>query len=219
MMLAPDFHIPPPVATSVQVLGARAEIPHFGRFSPVGTGGIADGHFMRNRHGHEYASWLGPGPMVPTRQQPARSLSVAHSPALPDSALLMQEIQAGFGRTFSSLPAVFGVSRQTLYNWLKGDRPKVGHEARLQQLAAAAREFSRQAFKPTPQALHRNLERGLSLIELIAEGQDGKRLAERLIRLETAGQRQRSRLDALLASASTREDEPEVVRRAFDEMT
>src|SRR5882762_7247470 len=31
---------------------------------------------------------------------------------------LMQVVKTGFGRTMTRLPEVFGVSRQTLYNWL-----------------------------------------------------------------------------------------------------
>lgn len=51
---------------------------------------------------------------------------------------LMKEVKVGFGRTMSHLPAVFGVSRQTLYNWLSGEIPKEQHQGKLVQLAAAA---------------------------------------------------------------------------------
>jgi hypothetical protein len=51
---------------------------------------------------------------------------------------LMKEVKTGFGRTMSHLPAVFGVSRQTLYNWLNGETTKEQHQGKLVQLAAAA---------------------------------------------------------------------------------
>ena len=38
---------------------------------------------------------------------------------------LMRDIQSGFDRTLSRLPSVFGVSRQTLYNWRAGETPNL----------------------------------------------------------------------------------------------
>jgi len=131
----------------------------------------------------------------------------------------MQEVQDGFGRTFSHLPAIFGVSRQTLYNWLKGENPKEIHLPKLEQLAAAAQIFAEQRVKVTAQALNRRLDRNLSFIELLAQGADGKSMAEKLIRLETTGQRKRQQLSELLGNAEIRDDEPDLIRRSFDEFS
>ena len=110
----------------------------------------------------------------------------------------MKEVKAGFGRTMSHLPAVFGVSRQTLYNWLNGEIPKEQHQGKLVQLAVAARVFNGAGFKPTALSLDRSVAQGKSFIELIGQGADGRETAERLIRIEKRGAAAREKLDALL---------------------
>jgi transcriptional regulator with XRE-family HTH domain len=115
---------------------------------------------------------------------------------------LMKEVKVGFGRTMSHLPAVFGVSRQTLYNWLNGETPKEQHQGKLVQLAAAARAFAEAGFKPTAPSLDRTVAQGKSFVELIGQGADGKETAERLVRIEKRGAAAREKLDALLGDRS-----------------
>jgi hypothetical protein len=117
-----------------------------------------------------------------------------------------EEVKAGFGRTMSHLPAVFGVSRQTFYNWLNGEIPKKKHQGKLVQLAASARVFIEAGFKPTALSLDRTVLHGKSFIELIGQGADGKESAERLIRLEKRGASARAKLDALLGERLTKEE-------------
>jgi hypothetical protein len=93
---------------------------------------------------------------------------------------------------------VFGVSRQTFYNWLNGEIPKKKHQGKLVQLAASARVFIEAGFKPTSMSLDRTVVHGKSFIELIGQGADSKEIAERLIRLEKRGASARAKLDALL---------------------
>jgi transcriptional regulator with XRE-family HTH domain len=119
---------------------------------------------------------------------------------------LMKEVKAGFGRTMSHLPAVFGVSRQTFYNWLNGEIPKKKHQEKLVQLAASARVFIEAGFKPTALSLDRTVLHGKSFIELIGQGADGKESAERLIRLEKRGASAWAKLDALLGERLTKEE-------------
>jgi hypothetical protein len=111
---------------------------------------------------------------------------------------LMLEIQGGFDRTFSRLPAVFGVSRQTLYNWRSGETPKAQHEAKLIQLAAAARVFSEAGLKPTPSMLDRTVADGKSFLTLLSMGADGTDTAETLVRIVQRGLAARARLDKAL---------------------
>ena len=98
----------------------------------------------------------------------------------------------------SHLPAVFGVSRQTLYNWLSGEIPKEQHRDKLVQLAAAARVFIEAGFKPTPLTLERTVARGKSLIELLSEGADGREMGQMLVRIVQRGTAAREKLDAML---------------------
>jgi hypothetical protein len=111
----------------------------------------------------------------------------------------MEEIRRAFGRTFSRLPAVFGVSRQTLYNWLGGEMPKERHQARILQLADAARTFTEMSFTPTAASLTRTLSRGKPFLELLSDGADGGEAAQKLITLTQRSLASRARLDSALA--------------------
>jgi len=110
----------------------------------------------------------------------------------------MEEIRQGFGRTFSRLPIVFGVSRQTLYNWLDGEMPKERHQAPILQLAEAARTFSESSFTPTAASLTRTLSRGKSFLGLMSDGADGHDAAQKLITLTQRSFVSRARLNATL---------------------
>lgn len=103
-------------------------------------------------------------------------------------AELMQVIKSGFGRTMSRLPEVFGVSRQTIGSWMKGETPKPVHQEKLRQLAEAARIFSALGFKPTSLALDRTITQGKSLLQLLSEGADGRDAAKRLVQYRPARQ-------------------------------
>jgi len=163
----------------------------FGRAAPgsgpmplrqVGTGGLALEAFLTDFHGY--------GPVEVVRAVPP----VEEQPY----ARLMAEVRAGFGRTLSRLTEVFGVSRQTLYNWLEGETPREEHRDRLRQLANAAQVFVELQIKPTSQMVDRTISNGKSLLQLIAEGGDGKESAKKLIRIHQRGQSSRIQLDELL---------------------
>jgi transcriptional regulator with XRE-family HTH domain len=128
--------------------------------------------------------------------------------ALGPYAEQMKTIQGGFGRVMTRLTEVFGVSRQTLYNWLAGEAPKEQHREKLAQLARAAEEFIRQEFKPNAASLERTLVDGKSLLELIQDGAEGVDVARRLIAIERRGAEARSRIDELLAGAPVAAGEP-----------
>lgn len=120
------------------------------------------------------------------------------APETATHVLQMQQVKAGFGRTMSRLPEVFGVSRQTLYNWLKGETPKDIHLARLRELADAAAFFSDMGFTPTSTSLDRTLVQGKSFLQLLAQGERGKEMAKKLIRVHQRSGDARAKLDALL---------------------
>lgn len=150
----------------------------------AGTGGLETARFYLRKLGY---------PVFEVEKQPKDSLATV------SFVELMQAIKQGFGRTFSHLPSVFGVSRQTLYNWASGEMPREVHHARLRQLAAAARVFSSANFKPSAVALDRTIANGRGMLQLLAEGGDGDAIAKELVRLVQRGASARSRLDAILA--------------------
>lgn len=131
---------------------------------------------------------------------------------------LMGDIQIGFERVMSHLPAIFGVSRQTLYNWLKGETPKERHQEKLRQLAKAALVFKEAGFKPTPTMLDRTVANGQSFIDLLKHNADGANSANKLMRIVNGGAQERVKLDLILGN---RKPKPlnalDIGRPSFDE--
>jgi hypothetical protein len=207
MMVAAYDFTPPLYQVSIvqayQRHGAGDGRPKMPTFAGAGTGGTAGEEFYRNRLGYETAT-----------------IAVRHDvpTATNEFADAMAQVKAGFGRTVSHLPAVFGVSRQTLYNWLKGETPKSSHHAKLRELAAAARVFEELTFVPTATHLQQPILKGKSLIELLSEGADGTEAAKRLMRVVQRNAEEQRRVDRILAgSPSTRPDREDFGLPAFRE--
>lgn len=191
----PAIYRPAPVAEG-------GPLPGFGR---SGTGGVEGVQFGLSRQGYAAYTIL---------KSPPVTLEVSYAPY----ADLMKQVKSGFGRTMSHLPAIFGVSRQTIYNWINGEAPKEHHQAKIVQLAAAARVFIEAGFKPTALTFQRTVAQGKSFSELLALGADGKEAAERLVRIEKRGLSARAKLDALLGDKnSTRLETSDMGRPASNE--
>lgn len=154
-------------------------------FGGSGTGGLEGVAFYRARQGYKCFEII---------RIEEKEVGKAYAPF----ADLMREVKTGFGRTMAHLPAVFGVSRQTLYNWQSGETPKEQHQGKVIELAAAARVFIETGFKPTPLALERTVANGKSLLQLLSEGASGTNTARRLVRIVQRGNESRKKLDALL---------------------
>lgn len=172
-----------PIQARADASGA-APLPPLSRIARAGTGGWESANFYLLRPGY-----------LPFAVVHSESSDAAGAPY----SGYMAEVKAGFGRTMSRLPEVFGVSRQTLYNWLHGDAPKPLYEARIEQLAHAARAFKELKFTPTAAMLNRTVAGGKSFLQLMSEGADGSETAKKLVRIVQRGAESRSKLDALLA--------------------
>lgn len=172
----------------------------------AGTGTNCSLEFFRDRFGYQ---------LFPIIERETKSQASAAS-----FADLMLEVKAAFGRTMTRLPVVFGVSRQTLYNWLAGETPKESHQPKLIELAAAARVFALAGFKPTPAMLDRTVAHGKSFLVLLAEGADGAATANSLMRIVERSLSSRARLEAALAGQpKVRPSLSDIGAPAFDEKT
>jgi transcriptional regulator with XRE-family HTH domain len=159
-------------------------------FGDVGTGGIETLLFVQTRAGYSLFAVVGKSALV-------------EAPSCSPFVDLMRGIKVAFGRTMSSLPAVFGVSRQTLYNWLSGETPKEPHQNKIHELAAAGRTFVSLGFTPTSAMLDRTIAEGKSFLQLLAEGRDGTDSAEKLVRLIARTQQSRAALTEILGGRKT----------------
>jgi transcriptional regulator with XRE-family HTH domain len=167
----------------------------------VGTGGVASALFIREAFGY----------------QPYEVLKQPQIGEVAPYAQLMEQVKAGFGRTMSRLPEVFGVSRQTLYNWLEGETPKAAHQDRLRQLAEAAKVFAGLGIKPTTHMLDRTVAQGRSFLQPMAAGADGRETAKKLIRIVQRGNDSRSKVDTLLAGRRAKLLASDIGAPALDE--
>jgi len=172
----------------------------------AGTGGVESGDYYRRM----YHLQIGYQALLVV-------VAPVQSPDPAPYADLMQEVKSGFGRTMTRLPEVFGVSRQTLYNWLNGEMPKPAHQEKLRQLAEAARMFSTLGFKPTSPALDRTISRGKSLLQLLGEGEDGREAAKKLVRIVQRGNEAKAKLDELLGGRKARLDASDMGTPSLDE--
>lgn len=172
----------------------------------VGTGGAATQQF--------WAQELGYRPHVVV--VPAASIL---TPIAAPHVTQMHQVRHAFGRTMSRLPEVFGVSRQTLYNWLNGETPKTIHQERLHQLAAAAAVFEHMGVKPTTTMLDRSLAGGQSFLQLMAAGADGDTTARQLLRIHGQQASARAKLDALLGTRKGQPSASDLGTPAFQENT
>ena len=162
------------------------EIPRLPVIGEIGTGGLSTRIYYQYKSGYRTVEVV--------QQEPETDISTR-----PPFSLLIEHIQAGFGRTMNRLPEIFGVSRQTLYNWLAGAKtPNEQHHAKLYELAAAAKVFQQAGFKPNSAALDRTVANGKSLLELIGDGRNGEDSAKRLLRIVQRGSDARAKLDDLL---------------------
>lgn len=180
--------VPPSFSPALYRQGPPITSPAVARAKPwpyadVGTGGVYVMELALHPVGY---------PLVLLGESPAKQ------PEPAQHVLQMQQVKAGFGRTMSRLPEVFGVSRQTLYNWLNGETPKDVHLERLRQLAAAAQVFADLRIRPTALSLDRTLVQGKSFLQLLAQGEDGKETAKKLIRVQQRSEDSRAKLNAML---------------------
>lgn len=173
------YRVPPAVVEQVKNSQPYLE------FGKPGTGGAATWAFWEHRFGYGAI---------------AVGDTDSHAAVIGAAQQSMQTVREGFGRTMSYLPEVFGVSRQTLYNWLSGEKaPSPEHEYKIRQLDAAAKRFMELGFKPSSAQLKRTLAQGKSFLELLAAGGDGATTADKLVKLVQRGERSRARLEGLLA--------------------
>ena len=99
----------------------------------------------------------------------------------------------------SDLAASFDVSRQTIYNWLRGEQPKNEHSSRLQDLAFAADIIAEAGIPVNGRLLKRRVIEGKNLFELLREGGSAQNAARLLVHIVKQEASQREQLSARLA--------------------
>ena len=97
------------------------------------------------------------------------------------------------------LANLFGVSRQTVYDWQGGAQPAPKTAERLAKLASVADVFARASVAVEAKTLRRRIAGGGSLLDAVLSGGDAEQLARSLLPTLQREAAQRGRIDQQLA--------------------
>ena len=124
----------------------------------VGTGGEASPDYLaqRNERGYRFSEINSPKPNL-------------RSSSLPSFVQSLELIKKTFAISVSSLASVFGVSRQTIYDWQNGAIASELSQSKLQDLVAAANVLIASGLNPGP-SVKRVIREGKSLLEIYRDG-------------------------------------------------
>jgi transcriptional regulator with XRE-family HTH domain len=149
-----------------------------GMFASLGTGAFTD-DLSRLRQAQIRES------LVPNRVQILRvGVTSVRGPVEE-----IDRIRTVIAPTMSALAKSFNVSRQTIYNWMNGERPTVEHGDKLRDLALAADIFADAGIPVNGVLLKRKVIGGKNLLEVVSDGgsaQDASRLLVQIVRLENS---------------------------------
>ena len=106
-------------------------------------------------------------------------------------AAQIQQIGEELGASNAGLARAMGVSRQTIYNWLKGEPLKDEHQSKIASLARACDVLRKLDVLPHT-LLKQPMEAGQNFWALLSDGGDAETLAVRLASVVQLRQQQRA---------------------------
>jgi len=109
----------------------------------------------------------------------------------------LEFIETAFDLKISQLADLFGVTRQSIYDWKKGKSISDDNRRRLDGLYKAAQRFKGADLRPDYAIKHRTIGGDLEFIQALA-GQNPVKAVEKLIEVLERGRKQRERLEKLL---------------------
>jgi transcriptional regulator with XRE-family HTH domain len=100
----------------------------------------------------------------------------------------------------SDLAATFGVSRQSVYNWLNGEPVAAENAERLHDLAQAADVLAHEGVEINAALLKRKFANGRTLMQVALAGESARDAALMLVQIHQREAVQRERMNARFAS-------------------
>lgn len=152
----------------------------------VGTGGLMTQEYFQHRGERGYPSShirLAPPNVITSLRRPDENI---------------ERIRAVFKPSVADVANMFAVSRQTVYNWMAGDRPTVESADRLEDLAKAADLVAAHGLATSAYLLKRKIRGGKTLLDLVREGGSAQDAAGALVRIALNEASQRARLQSKL---------------------
>jgi transcriptional regulator with XRE-family HTH domain len=154
--------------------------------SSIGTGGeLSIEHLQRSTHQMRYmASTVDVTDVAPVR-----------SPA--EDLVRIREV---LKPAVSDLATSFGVSRQSVYNWLNGEPVAEENAAKLQDLAQAADVLAHEGIAVNSALLKRKFTNGRTLLQVAQAGESARDAALQLVHIDKRETTQRERMTARFAN-------------------
>jgi transcriptional regulator with XRE-family HTH domain len=100
----------------------------------------------------------------------------------------------------SNLATTFGVSRQSVYNWLNGEPVADENAAKLHDLAQAADVLAHEGVRSNAALLKRKFANGRTLMQVAQAGESAREAALALIQIHKREAVQRERMNARFAN-------------------
>jgi transcriptional regulator with XRE-family HTH domain len=110
------------------------------------------------------------------------------------------QIRAVFKPSIAELASIFNVSRQTVYNWISGEKPSLESVEKLNDLATAADLFLTEGSTSSSFLARRKLENGKTLVEIVRDGGSAQNAARALLQIAQKEISQRQTLQRRLAN-------------------
>lgn len=104
----------------------------------------------------------------------------------------------------SDLATTFGVSRQSIYNWLNGEPVAAENAVKLQDLAQAADLLNHEGITVNAVLLKRKFANGRTLLQVVQAGESARTAALQLAQIYRRETAQRERVAARFANRATR---------------
>lgn len=154
--------------------------------SGLGTGGeLSIGHLQRSTHDMRYIrSTVEVSGVAPVRS-PAEDLA---------------RIREVLKPAVSDLATTFGVSRQSVYNWLNGEPVANENASKLQDIAQAADVLDHGGITVNAALLKRKFANGRTLLQVAQAGESARDAALQLVHIHKREEAQRERMAARFAN-------------------
>lgn len=154
--------------------------------SSIGTGGeLSIEHLQRSAHPIQH--------MTPSAY--VADLVSVRSPA--EDLVRIREVVKP---AVSDLATTFGVSRQSVYNWLNGEPVAEENAAKLQDLAQAADVLAHEGIAVNAALLKRKFANGRTLLQVAQAGESARDAALQLVHIHKRETTQRERMAARFAN-------------------
>jgi transcriptional regulator with XRE-family HTH domain len=151
--------------------------------STAGTGSSNDVSLLKDKLSNGPSYWT-------SLAQPQSQANVR------DVTECLLRIREFFLPSVSDLAATLGVSRQTVYNWQNGERPKEAQAEKLSDLAKAADVFAQSHIQFSSALARRKFANGKTLFQVVESNDSATEAAKLLVQILETEARQRKVLEA-----------------------